>query len=109
MSAAELPAVGQVVRLDAAASAEYARGPFNLLLTEPPEVSTVDAAEGRTVSDARWLLLTGWELDGLGRKVRLRKAVPARRDGIAVVSTSVPRHGAPDRGSEHPPRRSRGG
>ncbi len=93
MSAAKLPAVGQVVRLDAAASAEYARRPFELLVTEPPVASTVDAAEGRGTSDARRLLLTGWELDGRGRKVRLRRALPARRASISMVSTSSPHGG----------------
>lgn len=109
MSGGKLPAVGQVVRLDAAASVEYVCRPFNLLLTDPPALSSVDAAEGRAIRDARRLLLTGWELNSSGQKVVLRRALPARRKGIAIVSPPAARRPALHRQTKQPPRPSWGG
>lgn len=80
-----LPGPGDTVRLDASASAEYVREPFYLLLTDLPEASSLDLAEGRRAETARWVLLTGWQLDDRGRQVMVRTGMPARREALSVV------------------------
>lgn len=79
-----VPHVGQTVYLGAEASPQFRTRPIRLLLTAPPQPSTVDAAENRPVEASRWLLLTGWELDPRGQRV-LHRTVPARASGITVV------------------------
>lgn len=76
-----VPHVGQTVYLGPDASPQFRARPVRLLLTAPPEPSTIDAAERRRVDDARWLLLTGWELDASGHRI-LHRTVSARATGI---------------------------
>lgn len=79
-----IPHVGQTVYLGPEASPQFKLRPINLLITAPPRPSTVDAAEQRAADQARWLLLTGWELDPRGHRV-LHRTVSARVSGISVV------------------------
>lgn|GEM_PF-6614288 len=79
-----LPRVGQTVYLGAEASPQFRTRPLQLLITSPPQPSTIDAAEHRSVDEARWVLLTGWELDPRGQRV-LHRTVSARTAGIAIL------------------------
>ncbi|GAA4213219.1 hypothetical protein GCM10022220_37930 [Actinocatenispora rupis] len=79
-----IPHVGQTVYLGPEASPQFRARPIQLLITAPPQPSTIDAAEHRTAKEARWLLLTGWELDPRGQRV-LHRTVSARTSGIAIL------------------------
>jgi hypothetical protein len=79
-----VPHVGQTVYLGPEASPQFRSRPIQLLITAPPQPSTVDAAEHRGADQARWLLLTGWELDPRGQRV-LHRTVSARATGISVL------------------------
>lgn len=98
-----LPGPGDTVRLDALASAEYARDPFHLLLTRPPVASSLDAAEGRAAATASWVLLTGWRLNTRGEQVLICTDIPARRE--ALVAVARPHR---SRRRDHPARRAGG-
>lgn len=87
-----LPNPGQILWLDAAASPEFSRSPFDFELTEPPRASTLDAAQGLAAGQAKWILVTGWVLDDSRRRVILRRDLPVRRCGI-VIRTNVARSG----------------
>ncbi|BCJ37937.1 hypothetical protein Athai_54400 [Actinocatenispora thailandica] len=82
--AGAIPRPGQLVYLGREASPEFTASPFRLLLTAPVQASSVDLAAGRSVDDAAWLLLTGWELDERQRR-RLLRTVSARRMGLIIV------------------------
>jgi hypothetical protein len=79
-----IPRVGQTVYLGAEASPQFRARPIQLLITSPPQPSTIDAAEHRAAAEARWLLLTGWELDPRGQRV-LHRTVSARAAGISIL------------------------
>lgn len=79
-----IPHVGQTVYLGPEASPQFKSRPIKLLITAPPRPSTIDAAEDRETDQARWLLLTGWELDPRGQRV-LHRTVSARATGISVL------------------------
>ncbi len=79
-----IPHVGQTVYLGPEASPQFRTRPIQLLITAPPQPSSVDAAEHRVAEYARWLLLTGWELDPRGHRV-LHRTVSVRTTGIAVL------------------------
>lgn len=79
-----IPHVGQTVYLGPEASPQFRSRPIKLLITAPPEPSSIDAAEHRAAETARWLLLTGWELDPRGQRV-LHRTVSARASGISVL------------------------
>ena len=81
-----IPRVGQTVYLGPEASPQFRARPIKLLLTAPPQPSSIDAAELRSTDTARWLLLTGWELDPRGQRV-LHRTVSARASGIALLSS----------------------
>ena len=80
-----IPRVGQTVYLGPEASPQFRARPIKLLLTAPPQPSSIDAAEHRSTDNARWVLLTGWELDPRGQRV-LHRTVSARVSGIALLS-----------------------
>ncbi len=84
VTSGSIPQVGQTVYLGAEASPQFRSRPIKLLITAPPQPSSVDAAEHRGADAARWLLLTGWELDPRGQRV-LHRTVAARASGIALV------------------------
>ncbi len=84
MTIGVLPHVGQTVYLGPEASPQFRTRPIQLLITAPPQPSTIDAAEQRAAAQARWLLLTGWELDPRGQRV-LHRTVSARAIGICVL------------------------
>lgn len=80
-----IPRVGQTVYLGPEASPQFRARPIKLLITAPPQPSSIDAAEHRAPEAARWLLLTGWELDPRGQRV-LHRTVSARTAGIALLN-----------------------
>ncbi len=87
VQAGGIPTEGQVVYLAAAASVQFASYPIRLQLTRDAEPSFVDASRGRKATEAEWLYLTGWELDGKGRRA-LERTVSACVRGIVIVNGS---------------------
>jgi hypothetical protein len=82
--AGAIPLPGQTVYLGREASPQFRAAPIRMMTTEPAQPSSVDLAAGRDLHHAGWLLLTGWELDGRGRRTILR-TVSVRRMGLIIV------------------------
>ena len=82
-----IPTAGQVVRLGAEANPQFAARPITLQLTEDAQPSALEASAGRTLADAEWLRLSGWELDDAGLRA-IERVVSARRAGITIVHHS---------------------
>jgi hypothetical protein len=78
-----VPQPGQTVHLTCNASPQFRDQPLRLLVTEPPQPSSVDAAQGRPATRATWLLLTGWELGPRGQRV-VQRTVSVRAAGITL-------------------------
>ena len=63
------PCAGQVVELAAGAAPLTGSRCLRLLLSVDAGPSQSDVAAGRSAQHAEWLHLTGWELDGDGRRL----------------------------------------
>lgn len=80
-----LPNPGQVVYLDANASPQFASQPIRILLTQPAQPSSLDAAAGRPADRAAWIYLTGYQLGSRGQRIT-RRTVGVRRAGLRVLT-----------------------
>ena len=79
--------VGDRVALGRAASPQFAGNPIRLQLTQLPAAARIDYSGLRDLSRARWVYLTGHELDGRGRRLDVRTVLAC----VAGIVSLVPR------------------
>ena len=82
-----VPRKDQVVFLGPKAGVQFAARPFHLQLTQDAQVSALEVNEGRTMDNAEWWQLTGWELDAEGQRA-IERTVSASVAGIVIVHQS---------------------
>lgn len=80
-------AVNDVVYLDRRASPQFAANPIRLMLTEPPAAAGIDYGGLRDLARARWVYLTGHELDRNGRRLTIRVVLAS----VAGILSLIPR------------------